>query len=241
MTKYWKKNSTFDQFILTVKNYLMDLIKKLGFVFVILMSLSSYSQEHLIGIKGGFNLSNINTQGFLDGSDNYMGFIGGLTYEFQMKNRLSLGADLLYDRRGFKTDIVFTNDLGVATGETMTISYLFNYVSLPIKVGYKMGDKLKALVNVGLVPAYLLKAQNHFPASIYSEETTMELTDGVTDFDLAALIEIGGEYTLKEKFVVFTNLGFKYSLTDHTNSEYFDGEGMYHYALSWFAGVKYKI
>jgi hypothetical protein len=98
-------------------------------------------QNHLIGVKGGVNSTNITSSNFISQSDSRTGPTAGLTYEFLFKKHFSIGADLIYNQRGFTNDLVFTDNLGNPTGEKYTTTFDYDYVSLPIKTGFNIGTK----------------------------------------------------------------------------------------------------
>ena len=63
----------------------------------------------------------------------------------------------------------------------------------------------------------------------------------VTKLDLSALVEVGGEYTIKNQFVVFSSLAFQKSFTSLTNDNYYPNGKITHYGISLSLGVKYIL
>lgn len=60
-------------------------------------------QNNLIGVKCGANSTNITSSNFSSQNDSRTGLTTGLTYEFLIKKHFSIGADLIYNQRGFTT------------------------------------------------------------------------------------------------------------------------------------------
>ena len=205
------------------------------FLFILTIStLKVAGQNHLIGVKGGVNSTNITSSNFLSQNDSRTGLTAGLTYEFLIKKHFSIGADLIYNQRGFTNDIVFTDNLGNPTGEKYTTKFNYDYVSLPIKTGFKIGNKIFGFTNIGVIPSLLVDAKTILPTfntdgNVTGNET-FDVTSRVTKFDFASLAEIGGGYKCKDRYWLFTSFAYQYSFTTITNSEYFASRDVYRFA-----------
>jgi hypothetical protein len=213
------------------------------FLFILTIStLKVAGQNHLIGLKGGVNSTNITSSNFLSQNNSRTGLTAGLTYEFLIKKHFSIGADLIYNQRGFTNDIIFTNNLGNPTGEKYTTKFNYDYVSLPIKTGFKIGNKIFGFTNIGVIPSLLVDAKTISPTfntvgNVTGSET-FDVTSRVTKFDFAGLAEIGGGYKFKDRYWLFTSFAYQYSFTTITNSEYFAISKIRHNGMTLTIGLK---
>lgn len=217
-------------------------MRKILTVLTIIISIQAYGQNHFLGMQGGINLTNVNSSNFINNNDNRTGFNGGLTYQYYLNERFNLGIDLLYFQRGFTNDIVYTNQSGNSTGESATSEFNYDYLSLPLKGGIVIGNKFSGFANLGIIPSFLLDAKKITPAiEGFQEETTNNITDRVTKFDLGGLVEIGGSYQFKKQFLLFTSFAFQQSFTTITNEDYFSIGKAKHYGMTLSIGIKYAL
>lgn len=97
-----------------------------------------------IGFKAGWNYSDQRMSGSPEGTDKIFnqstdwlsGVHAGFRSELLLKESIALNADLLYNQRGFKTDLRYP------TGATSPISFNAHYLSLPLTAGFKLIDQL---------------------------------------------------------------------------------------------------
>ena len=217
-------------------------MRKLITVLIIVISIPVFGQNHFVGLKSGMSWTNINSSNFISNNDNRTGFNGGLTYEYRLNTKLNLGIDLLYSQKGFTNDIVFTDETGNPTGEKATSEYNYDYFSFPIKGGLVLGDKISGFVNLGFAPSVLIDAKTIEPAiEGFMDKTTYDVTDKVTGFDFGGLIEIGGIYKFKERFLLFASFAYQQSFTAISNSDYFSNSKIKHYGMTMSIGLKYAL
>jgi len=150
------------------------------------------------------------------------GFSGGLTYEYLHSKYFSFGTDIIYNQRGFKTDINLLDNY-IPTGEKEISKYNYDYISFPIKTGFNIGHKFYGFGYIGIIPSLLVKAnvmKNKFNVAggvIRSE--IIDLKHSASKFDMAELFEIGGGYKIKGKYWLFTSFSYQQSFTTSTNPE----------------------
>lgn len=208
---------------------------------MIVTSIPAFGQNHFMGFKGGINWTNVYSSNFGDDHGNRIGFNCGLTYEYQLNKRFNLGIDFLYFQKGFTGDILFTDDLGNPTGEKASIEFNYDYLSLPIKGGFVMGDKFSGFVNLGVVPSILIDAKIIKPAIEGSREEPIDATEMATKFDLAGIVEIGANYKILPDFLLSTAIGYQQSFTSITNDDYFSKAEVRHYGIIMSIGLKYAL
>jgi hypothetical protein len=158
---------------------------------------------------------------------------------------LFFGADLIYNQRGFKDDIIFYDIEGNTTGEKYTLKYDYNYLSVPLKLGLTFGEKLCGFTNFGVIPSLLVKANTISPtfdsnAQRIGDET-IDVTDRASKFDFAGLIEIGAAYRINERYVFAASFSYQRSLTTLTNADYFANSTIKMHGMALNLGVKYAL
>jgi hypothetical protein len=217
-------------------------MKNILLIILTIATLKVAGQNHLIGVKGGVNSTNITSSNFISQSDSRTGLTAGLTYEFLFKKHFSIGADLIYNQRGFTNDLVFTDNLGNPTGEKCTSKFNYDYISLPIKTGFNIGTKLYGFTNIGVIPSLLVNAKTITPTfdtdAKFTGNETFDVTNRVSKFDFAGLVEIGGGYKFKGRYWLFTSFSYQHSFTTITNSEYFANSKIRHNGMALTIGLK---
>jgi hypothetical protein len=89
----------------------------------VLCTIPAFGQNHVIGLKGGINWTNVISDNFLSDNEYRNGFVSGLTYEYEFKRKFQIGLDLVYSQKGFKNDIIFTDETGNPIGEKATSDF----------------------------------------------------------------------------------------------------------------------
>ncbi len=204
-------------------------MRKIITLLIVLFAVPVFGQNHFIGLKGGINWTNVIADNFLSDNDYRNGFVGGLTYEYEFKKKFHIGLDLVYAQKGFNNDIIFTDENGNPIGEKATSGFYYDYLSLPIKGGFSLGNNFAGFLNLGIVPSLLINAETIIP------------TDKVTKFDFGGLIEIGRSYKFKERFLLFTSVAYQQSFTVITNEDYFSNGKAKHYGMTLSIGLKYAL
>ena len=216
-------------------------MKNLLLIGLILFSMNVIGQVHSIGVQGGVNLSNYTSN--IDFGDKQFktGIISGFNYEYLYKSKYTLGADLLYSQQGYKDETQFVDEYGNISSSKLKLSY--DYLSVPIKLGYTWGDRLKEFVKVGVCPSVLLKAQTSVPKDdiILVGFDDFDFYNKVPKFDLGGLIELGAAYELKHDLELFSSITYRKSFTTISTAEHFAGAQIRHYLFSMAIGLKYKL
>ncbi|PTB91898.1 hypothetical protein C9994_14785, partial [Marivirga lumbricoides] len=195
-------------------------------------------QKHSIGLKSGINWANANTGDLIKNTSGRKGMNAGLSYRYRINSNINAGAEMLYSQKGFQTDLNYVDADGNAA--TIDMEFNYDYLSLPLKVGFQKGNTISTFVNIGVVPSILLHAETVTPAIIgLAETSTVDVTENVAQFDFAGLAEFGVNFQLPGSFVLSTSVAYQHSFTTVTTSEYFRGQRINHYGLSLSLGVNY--
>lgn len=87
------------------------------------------------------------------------GFIAGFNFQYQVKPKIALCANLNYESKGFI--INYNNTLNEYNGEsysTLSVTYIMDYITLPLTAKLKLNTKKgDFFTNLGISPAYLFR------------------------------------------------------------------------------------
>lgn len=178
-------------------------------------------------------------------SDGYRtGFTAGLTYENKINEYLLIGGEIAYQQRGHQVFVQWTDAIGNPINEGDKTKFKCDYIAIPIKVGYTVGHKISGFAMVGFVPSFLLNAKTELPELVKDygiSETETDMTDYVQAFDLAGLVEIGGNWMVTERIAISVSCSYQHSFTTYTNPDYFEGIDSRHYGIILSGGLKYFL
>lgn len=222
------------------------MVKKTILVLILVYSSFLNGQNYSIGLKTGINRMNFKSENNFINHDYNTRIGGGFTYQYNFINKVHLGLEILYDPKGVKSVWKRTITDG-NTGETFVIAqkpgyYNFEYISLPIKTGYSIGDKYTCFFNIGIAPSFLIKAEETIP-NFYNDNELLkkDYTDVVNKFDIYGFLEVGLNYKMKKTYNLFTALSYEQSFTTISNSNYFPDENIRHYGFNLSFGINYAF
>lgn len=196
-------------------------------------------QNHYIGVKAGYISSNISSsEDVMEDTKARNGLVAGLNYEYNFLKFFSAGAEVLYEQRGWNQEIIYTNEIGLEIGEG-TIEYNYDYVSIPLKAGVILGNRLSVYANLGVVNSFSLSSEVTipYPDGSYSKE---DMTEHVNTYDIAGLIDLGGSLKFAGRFKIYLNLNYQHSFSAF-NIAYFSNTELRHYSFSATTGLKYAL
>lgn len=159
-------------------------MKKALLVLIILLSGSQLKAQFSLGLKGGLNYCNIidNTDSenfdYRVEGDFKLSYHFGLTSNYSISNKWSIGTELLLSDKGFKS-------------ESGTVNFL--YVNIPILANYSITEKLR--IHAGPELGFRLSAMGKGDG--YSNDVSIFFNKS---FDLGAAV--GLDYLLTENFLI---------------------------------------
>lgn len=226
--------------MLSIMNGIVSLL------FFLCFTLTATGQSHFIGAKGGYSWTNIATDAFAI-HKTQPGFSFGLTYDFVTGKKFSFSSELLYEKRGYTSEFIITNDQGNPTGQMYSFSTHYNYFTVPVKFGYSVGNRFFGFAGIGVCPAVRLSATMTVPVFTingpylsYEGDSTMSLSNP-SKFDFGALTEIGCGYTITNSFTITTSFRYQYSFTSLTNENYFKDYYIKNYGMTLSVGMRYNL
>lgn len=214
---------------------------------IALFSINASAQKHVIGVRGGLNMANYTFDNMIkDQTDFIPRATAGITYEYMLTEKISIGIDALYNQRGQLTSINFTDEQGTVVGKG-EIRHEMDYTSMPIKIAYKTSGNLYGFGSIGFMPSYLNKSVTKFSGDfkfpeVYEHEIIN--TKGYERFDWGGIAEIGGGYITKSGLHTFLSVGYQHSFTSNRPTERAVDIGGYkiqHYGYMISLGAKYAL
>ncbi|UZR97058.1 outer membrane beta-barrel protein [Chondrinema litorale] len=167
--------------------------------------------------------------------------MGGSTFEYFLKEKLSLGAELFYSPNGFSFDRNYQ------TSQSVNYQFRYNYLSVPLKIRYNLINMFEKrghiFIKTGIAPSYLLRAK--VKTTVYSEnneiidKNEVIFNDNITKFDFAGLGEIGLSTKTSEKFVIYLSVMHKRSFNSFSTDEFFPDNQLKHNSFHIIWGLNF--
>lgn len=219
---------------------------KCGILLLIWLLPFYVSSQSYLSARIGLSATNT-SPGSYDGNFK-LGFAGGVGYEKFLSDNFSMSADVMYNQFGYALKFDVRNSLGGWLGEGNFKTRL-NYVALPIKAGYYVGDKINFFGKTGIVPSFLVSAKDRTPMSNASdtgiEYKNVKSTSNYKRFDFAALLEVGALYEIGNLISLFGSFQYQHSVTSYGNFRVYDNgvivTDLRHYGFTLSVGVKRKL
>lgn len=151
----------------------MRKIKKALFIIGILFTSIVFAQNEIrIGINAGATYSKFRGNQLIENADAKIDFLIGVSFEYYLKENLSIKTNLNYERKSFNTQSFGADEFGFVNNE-VEITTNFDYLSLPILVKYEFGNSKKFFINGGPFLGFLLSTKSKadiFPAENYPSQ-----------------------------------------------------------------------
>ena len=170
-------------------------------VYALLVSIffisNNFAQSKLkLGVNGGLTYSSFRGNPQIETLDAGFDFLVGVSFEYQLKERLSLVANINYDRKTATDNpyiqIIENPDDPSFYGK-VKIKFRNQYLSLPILLKYKFGTNNSFFINGGPFLSYLLKSEltNNY------DDTSSDQTDNFKTLDYGLTFGFGKTFKLK--------------------------------------------
>lgn len=219
-------------------------MKKVFLLILTLLSLNARSQNHLLGIQGGVSATNVFSSDSFGHTNYKPGILTGLSYGYLLNAHFSLETGLLFNQRGYAYDVSLSDENGNSLGQ-VNVRVGFDYLSLPLKAGFRMGDRFQGFVNLGVMPSFLLSAKTVIPSfnrnGQQSGDLKTDITSTFSEFDLAGLAELGTSYRLGNRYWLSAMLTYQHSFTKVAGSGFFADNKVRHYGMALSLGLKYAL
>lgn len=197
----------------------------------------TYSQNSKIkfGIQAGLNYSNFRGYDIPAEFDPVysespaFAFLGGLNFEYQIKEKISLKIEVNFERKSQKADnyLEITNIDGVTKGYDFTTKKEYDYLVLPLLIKYSFTNNNSFYLNGGPFVGFLLKSRLtsdlNNAEGLSNEPVETTAFNKKTDFGLT--IGLGKTFEINENNAVFIEIRENLGLTNTSkNKVWGDGE-----------------
>lgn len=138
----------------------------------LLSNLIEAQNKYFFGINGGTNYSNIRGNEMAEDNKSEFGYLIGVSFDYYLKENLSLAANLNFERKSFSNELIFANESGDGM---IPVEFRFNedYLAFPVMIKYEFGTTTHFFVNGGPFLAYALSSKaksDNFPTQNISSE-----------------------------------------------------------------------
>ncbi len=182
-------------------------MKSFLILLVAMIAINSKAQTHSINIQNGITLASLTGNYHTDKPLFKLGFISGLSYEYQSDNNWLYSIGVEYQQKGVKYDASFW--LGMDSTD-WTVYRKNNYINMPISLGYSYGNKLSGNFYFGLVPSFLIGSD---VTQVYVNHDEYIFKDNhIEKFDINGLVQIGLSYKINDKFKISNQIRFQHGL-----------------------------
>lgn len=207
-------------------------------------SLSLSAQNHVLGFFGGMSSTLADTKEAPAAAKPRSGVsIGFATYDLFLTKRWYISSGLEYNEKGYQgMKIKYV----IPTAEYYVISdYVYNYFSMPLKLGYNYGKKLYGFAGVGVVSSYLWSAAKRSKSFDENGNLLREGSSGnhfaLTKFDFSGILEAGLGYKIQGKVWIYSSFAFHRSLNTMTTEKYYPNGSLFHYGYTAVLGIKHVL
>lgn len=196
-------------------------MKRLIFLSLACIGLQAYSQNHLVGVKIGPSITNVNRTGNLDFKYK-PGISAGITYDYLFGKYFSAGADVMFEQNGYRSKIALVDNTGGLIGDTKA-DFTSNYLAIPLKFGVHFGETFYGFANIGVDPAFRLSSVTKtYPVELLGGLVTIpESKTKVTNlrpFDMGGFIQAGGGYKIQDTYWLYASLTYRHSFMSYYKS-----------------------
>ncbi|MDR1181041.1 MAG: PorT family protein [Bacteroidales bacterium] len=233
------KNNSFAfqeyELLQVLNKYTIYYMRKIIIITLTLIAIKTYGQNHYLGVDAGLHFAGMASKDFKPSFKT--AFAGGLTYEYFFSKHISVGAGAVYSMSGFSTK----NPIDSAGRKSKTN---FDYLTIPLKFGFVLGDKFFGFVKVGLIPAILIQAKEVVPQynnGEFIENETTYLTNKVRKMDIGGVIELGGGYNVSERCKIKLSLAYHHSFSSVTTDNYYSKTTMRNRGINLSLGLSWAL
>ena len=144
----------------------------------------------------------------------------GYVYDF---GKLRLGDELASDQNS-------SNDPGVNFDPEL--KYVYDYLSIPLKIGYSFGNKFTVTPSIGIVNSVLISAKSIFNGNEKS------LTSNVENYDFGLVGGVVISYSFSHKITMSITSDYQYGISDTSTSSFSSTK---HRSFSSSIGLMYLL
>lgn len=180
-----------------------------------------FGQVNSFGLINGVSFSTVSSRNFLNDISFKYGYSGGFEFVHSFENRVHLKTGLIYSQKGFRTVFYTTDNWGNPVNFGAKSSYNYNYVSIPLSIGYQYGSSFFGEIDVGISFEGLVNSNSRL--LIGNDEILSKSTKEVNPFDICPNISLGQGYCFKNELSIILFTEFSHGILQLNNVDYFSG------------------
>ena len=189
-------------------------MKIITLIFFLVFSLSSKAQnpKFQLGLVSGPSVTTFfGNDAIEDFYDPAIKYAAGVTLDFRIKKRLSLGSGLVLEQNYGSGNFTFTDQIGNPTG-TYKSEIIFNQLNLPVVVNAKLIDrKFDFITTLGPQLQYLISQKESAYNSSSQSTVLINNLKNYSRINIGLIVGLGTSYQLNEQlnlnFELRNNLG----------------------------------
>ncbi len=176
-----------------------------------LLAFCQQKPSSTFGVSGGLGISFMRTNLSVLSPEITLGFGGGFLVNLPINRLLSFQSELNYERKSDRSKEITITDAQATTviGSARTY-YHFHYLTIPLLLQIKTGEKVKPFLNIGSYIGYLLN-ESAVSSSPFTSMSTTTNTDYLKKLDAGLVTGVGIQLPCSRKvlisFEVRNNLG----------------------------------
>lgn len=159
-----------------------------------LMSMAQFSKYRQFGVKTGLNISNVNAGSSSFTATDVLGTTLGFTYDRVRMRFLTIGTELNFIQKGFGKEMTMLDSLSQPLG-TFNNQNKISYVSIPLKLGVQLGNRIYIFGNAAVIPGLVYRAVSEVPVFDANGKVTSSRLEDIKSktsiLDLSSQIELG--------------------------------------------------
>ncbi len=178
---------------------------------VLFLGAEVYAQSHHIGPSGGINYSTLNNDEF----DLWKtGPSFGFNFDWRFTKHFFLEAGLMYNERGVVQSVNHFNGNGTTGDKRVAVEFYNHYLSLPISIGMRTGNKVAPFGQFGTVFSRILSSRIVYPPGGLAgqEGLIIDRINLHSAFDLTVMLRVGVIAEVTNRFETFVSGTFEHGI-----------------------------
>lgn len=176
--------------------------------------------------------------------DPTVNFSTGLGLNYFLKNKSIINFAVLYDNKGGRgeSDIILRDEQGQVIGEgTLTNEANFDYITIPIQWGQRLGQKIKYQFGIGLYTSIILKSELISKGLDGQVNTNENNTDKFKTLDFGLSASFNVFIPFNDKFSIKVGLDDNLGLINTSDVPVSDNGTIKHNSVGISIGLNYRV
>ena len=201
-------------------------------------ALMAQSKGFYLGAEGGAGIAALRGDMY-DQRSPLLGYAGGVFVQYNFERVFSIRTGWSYDLKGTGFETQARADS--TRWENVRAKSKFNYLTVPLLLGFRFGEDINYFVNVGPYAGFLLKQTTYVPPV---ENRPVVITDDTRSFrgaEFGLSVGVGVSYPVMERFVLSAEIRNNLGLTNINDHYISESKSVRTNAVNLMLGVAYKL